>query len=141
MQKTVITFGSFDLVHTWHEYYLSEAKKYGDYLITIIASNANIKKIKGSTPLYDEETRREHIIGLNIADEVIIGDTKDPLKYIRFLQPDIICLGYDQRSPFVTLLEDYIQNLPDYSPEIVRIPWFNTETEKSSIIKQKKTLP
>jgi FAD synthase len=46
LQHNILTFGSFDVVHKGHEYYLSEARKYGDHLITIIATDHNIERIK-----------------------------------------------------------------------------------------------
>ena len=42
--KTVMTFGTFDLAHPGHIFYLNEAKKLGDKLITVIARDANLKK-------------------------------------------------------------------------------------------------
>jgi cytidyltransferase-like protein len=34
------------VVHKGHKYYLKEAKKYGDILITIVARDSTIEKVK-----------------------------------------------------------------------------------------------
>ena len=45
--KTVMAFGTFDLMHPGHEYFLRQAKKRGDYLIAVIARDSTVKKLKG----------------------------------------------------------------------------------------------
>jgi FAD synthetase len=45
-KKTVMTFGTFDRLHPGHEYYLSEARKYGDCLITVVARDKTVVDIK-----------------------------------------------------------------------------------------------
>jgi len=42
----VMTFGTFDRFHPGHEYYLREAKKLGDSLLTVIARDVTVIKIK-----------------------------------------------------------------------------------------------
>lgn len=66
--KTVITFGTFDLIHSGHIHFLQQAKTYGDRLITIIARDHNVLKFKGRLPNYNEQQRLENIKKLNIAD-------------------------------------------------------------------------
>jgi FAD synthetase len=45
-KRVVMTFGTFDLLHPGHLHYLSEAKKLGDYLITIVARDATVERLK-----------------------------------------------------------------------------------------------
>ena len=44
--KIVMTFGTFDHLHPGHIYYLSEARKYGDYLITVVARDKTTGTLK-----------------------------------------------------------------------------------------------
>jgi len=44
--KTVMTFGTFDIVHPGHIHFLQQAKTYGDRLITIVARDMNVQKFK-----------------------------------------------------------------------------------------------
>ncbi|MCD4694128.1 adenylyltransferase/cytidyltransferase family protein, partial [bacterium] len=50
----VMCFGTFDNLHLGHLFYLKEAKKFGDYLVVVIARDNNVKKIKGRCPREDE---------------------------------------------------------------------------------------
>ena len=44
--KTVLTFGTFDIFHPGHLHYLKEAKKHGNCLIVIIARDTTVQRIK-----------------------------------------------------------------------------------------------
>jgi len=57
---------------------------------------------------------------LQISDRVVPGKTKNPLSWLEELEIDVICLGYDQRGPFVEKLDSYIQE-KQLSIDIVRI--------------------
>lgn len=59
--KLVMTFGTFDMFHPGHVYYLSEARKLGDELITIIARDVTVSKIKGRLPREKENVRLEKV--------------------------------------------------------------------------------
>lgn len=132
----VLTFGTFDSVHKWHLYYLSEAKKYWDRLITIVAKDKNVEKFKGTRPLHNEKRRKKDIQETNIPHTVHIGDLKDPLKWIKKYKPQTICLWYDQKG-FSSELQKYI-NANLYPINIVRISPYKEKIFKSSIIKKKK---
>jgi FAD synthase len=95
--KNVLTFGTFDVIHPWHEYYLNMAKMYSDTLITIIATDKNVEKIKWKKPLYPQEKRNSDIEKLQIADIVHIWSDSNPMKWIEMYKPDVICLWYDQK--------------------------------------------
>lgn len=44
--KKVMTFGTFDVFHPGHLYYLREAKKLGNYLVTVVARDETVLNIK-----------------------------------------------------------------------------------------------
>lgn len=132
----ILTFWSFDLVHEWHKYFLSEAKKYWDLLVTVLATDRNIKKFKGSEPLYSIEERIYHVKDLSISNIIITWDEDNPLKWIDMYMPKIICLGYDQVW-FSKELETYIKkNKLDI--EVIRIKPYKEDIFKSSLLKEKK---
>ena len=135
----VLTFGSFDVVHKWHEYYLSEARKYGTKLITIIASDNNIERIKWNPPLHSSGKRTEAIEQLWISNEAIVWSESNPMKWLKKYRPDVICLGYDQRWPFVEELPQELKKLW-LRTEIIRITSLCPEKFKSSILKKKNIL-
>ena len=43
--------GTFDLVHAGHVSYLEQAKKYGDYLIVVVARDETVEEEKGTKPV------------------------------------------------------------------------------------------
>ena len=133
--KIVMTFWAFDVVHPWHKYYLSEAKKHGDKLITIIARDNNIEKIKWKMPLYKETTRLLDIQNLGIADIVELWHKTDVLSSIKKHNPDIIVLWYDQAS-FIHQLSEYLYK-NKLKTTVLTIWAYREDIYKSSKIKEK----
>ncbi|MCP4524250.1 MAG: adenylyltransferase/cytidyltransferase family protein [Candidatus Gracilibacteria bacterium] len=138
LKDYVLTFGTFDLVHPGHEYYLTEAKKYGDRLVTIVATDQNVQNFKHHHADRDIHQRIEDIKNLGIADIVCPGNEDNPLIWIKQYMPKVICLGYDQNS-FTDQLEIYIQK-EHLDISIIRIPPFQEKQFKSSILKPQKDL-
>ena len=93
-----MAFGSFDVLHKGHEAYLKEAKSHGDYLIVIVARDKNILKFKGKKPRNKEQYRLRQVEKLDFVDEIVLGHKDDILEVLNEFKPDVICLGYDQRT-------------------------------------------
>ncbi len=134
MKKTMC-FGTFDMIHKGHEYYLTEAKKQGDNLVVVVAADETVEAVKKKKPMFKAEERKLQLEKLGIADKVIIGSKGDKLKVVLDEKPDVICLGYDQDS-FTEKLETELAK-KGLKPKIVRIKSFKPEIYKSSIIKRK----
>jgi len=126
----VLAFGTFDIFHPGHEYYLKEAKKYGNELQVVIARDATVKRVKGKYPVNSEGDRLNIIRSLDYVDKVVLGDKKDVYTVIVKLEPDVICLGYDQKAFTDNLKEKLIQK--GLNPRIVRLEGFKPEVYKSS---------
>jgi len=135
-EKTVMTFGTFDYFHEGHQEYLKQAKNHGQKLVTVIARDNTVKKVKGDYPDKDEEERQDIVFDSGIADEVILGDLKDKYNVIREHKPDVICLGYDQFAFTQQLQKLIIQE--KLNTEIVRLEAHNPKENKSSIIKNQQ---
>ena len=45
--KKVMCAGTFDIVHKGHIYFLEQAKKFGDYLVVVVARDSTSEKNKG----------------------------------------------------------------------------------------------
>lgn len=129
--KTVMAFGTFDILHPGHDNFLREAKRKGDYLVAIIARDKTVKKVKGRLPVNNEKIRKNNILKLKIADKVILGDLKNKYIAIKKFKPDIICLGYDQKF--------FVNGLKNFNVKIVKLKPYKPEIYKSSIIKKHKT--
>jgi FAD synthetase len=114
----VMVFGTFDLLHKGHLYFLNEAKKHGDYLIVVVARDNTVEKIKNKKPVHAELERKHNIENTKIADKVILGEKELSYNCIINEKPDVICLGYDQNSQSVELKFSKIKyvRIPPYKP-------------------------
>ena len=127
-----MAFGSFDILHEGHKHYLKEAKSYGDYLIAVVARDENILKFKGRKPKHDENYRLGEVKKLGFVDEAVLGDKEDVFEVLEKFKPDIICLGYDQKSGN---LEEELKKR-GLKADIVRAKPFEPEIYKSSKLKK-----
>jgi FAD synthetase len=91
----VMATGTFDLLHPGHIYYLKEAKKLGDTLVVVVATDSTVRKLKHE-PINPEEIRLNLIKELRIVDEAYLGHKDDMYKIVKEIKPDIIALGFDQ---------------------------------------------
>lgn len=130
---TVMCFGSFDVLHPGHLFYLREAKKYGDNLVVVVAKDSTIKKIKNKQPKYNEKQRLEHIRDIPFVNKAVLGYEEDPYEIIEEINPDVICLGYDQDSFSENLKEKL--NKRGMNPRIYRIGPYKEDVYKSSKLK------
>lgn len=134
--RKVMVFGTFDILHKGHEYLLKEAKKYGDYLVVLIARDKTILKIKKRKPIYNEKNRLKNLKKLKSVDKVILGDIEDKYKKIEIEKPDVICLGYDQKAFTKNLKKELTKK--NLFPKIIRLKSFHPEKYKSSILRLKR---
>lgn len=129
--KKVMAFGSFDILHEGHKHYLKEAKSYGDYLIVVVARDENILRFKGRKPTYDEHHRLEKIMELDFVDEAVLGNKDDIFGILKEFGPDVICLGYDQKTIDEKILSEELKRI-NLNAEIKRAKAYKPEIYKSS---------
>ena len=91
----VMATGTFDILHLGHIYFLKEAKKLGDSLAVVVATDSTVRKLKHE-PVNSEKIRLDLIKELKIVDEAYLGHEKDMYEIVKEIKPDIISLGYDQ---------------------------------------------
>ena len=84
----VMATGTFDLLHLGHIYYLKEAKKQGDKLAVVVATDSTVRRLKHE-PVNSEEIRLGLIKELKIVDEAYIGHEDDMYKIVKEIKPDI----------------------------------------------------
>lgn len=99
--KTVLAFGSFDILHYGHLQFLSKAKGLGDRLVVVVARDATMRKLKGREPIFDEAARLSMVKALRPVDDAMLGhvDGADRrFEVILEVKPDTIALGYDQEA-------------------------------------------
>ena len=134
IMKKVMAFGSFDILHEGHKHYLEEAKGYGDYLIVIVARDDNILRFKSKKPKHDEAHRLGEVKKLDFVDEAVLGHKDDIFEVLKEFNPDVICLGYDQKMDEGKLREELEKR--NLKAEIVRAKPYKEEIYKSSKLKE-----
>jgi FAD synthetase len=131
----VMAFGSFDIFHKGHEYYLSKAKSLGDELTVVVSRDQNIIKMKNKEPLNNQENRLLRVYEFEAVDKAILGNKKDMFQVIVDEKPAVICLGYDQWANEDNLIKELFSRGIS-GIKIVRIDSFEPETYKSSKLKK-----
>ncbi|PIS05498.1 MAG: FAD synthase [Candidatus Buchananbacteria bacterium CG10_big_fil_rev_8_21_14_0_10_42_9] len=135
MSKKVLIFGTFDGLHSGHLSLLKQAKKRGDKLAVIVARDATVKAVKGRLPQANENDRLQDIKLIKVVDEAYLGDKIDPYNSVRRVNPDIICLGYDQQVFTEKLTEEFpdikVIRLKPYKPEIYKSSRINNLHRKN----------
>jgi len=91
----VMATGTFDLLHMGHIYFLKEAKKLGDKLVVVVATDNTVRQLKHE-PVNTEGIRLNLIKELKIVDDAYIGHEDDMYEIVETIKPDIIALGFDQ---------------------------------------------
>jgi FAD synthetase len=139
-QVLVLASGVFDLVHYGHIRFIEEAKKLGgenSRLVVIVARDKTVERLKGRRPIIPEDQRRAVVESLKPVDEAILG--YEDLSFeetIAKIKPDIIAVGYDQRS-----IENDVRafiKARGLTIEVVRVGKFGrADLDSSSKIKRK----
>jgi len=114
--------GTFDLLHMGHIFYLREAKKLGDTLMVVVATDATVRKLKHE-PITPQDTRLQLIKELKIVDEAYLGHEDDMYKIVQETKPDIIALGFDQIHDEETLKQELKKR--KLHCNVVRLPKYN----------------
>jgi FAD synthetase len=115
----VMATGTFDLLHMGHIYYLREAKKLGDTLVVVVATDSTVRKLKHE-PVTPQETRLNLIKELRIVDEVYLGHEDDMYAIVEEVQPDIIALGFDQIHDETQIRKELQKR--NINAKVVRLP-------------------
>ncbi|MCD6383870.1 MAG: FAD synthase [Thermoplasmata archaeon] len=97
--------GVFDILHPGHLYFLSQAKRLGDYLVVVVTRDSVAAKEK-HPPIMPEEARRKMVEALKPVDKAVLGYEDDMFRIVEEVKPDIIVLGYDQRWDVGRLKEE-----------------------------------
>ncbi len=92
----VMATGVFDILHLGHLYFLKEAKKLGDELVVVVATDKTAEKLK-HIPVTSEEMRVQMVGELKPVDKAVLGYEDNQYKIVKELEPDIIALGFDQK--------------------------------------------
>ncbi len=137
-QKKILVFGTFDGLHEGHLDLFKQARQYGEYLVALVARDSTVLKNKNKTPKFTEEERLQKVKECELIDEALLGtenhDThSDRYEIIKEINPDIICLGYDQ-AQFIQKLEGELKSMGLVNTTVRILKPYQPEKYKSSLL-------
>ena len=98
--KTVITYGTFDLIHRGHINILKRAKELGDYLIVGLSSDS-FNQIKNKSCLYTFSERKYILEAIRYVDMVIEENSWEQKAHdIKQYHVDVLAMGDDWKGKF-----------------------------------------
>lgn len=100
-QRTVITFGTFDVLHVGHIRVLNRARALGDRLVVgVSADQLNVSK-KGRAPVFSQDERLEIIGSLRVVDEVFVEESLELKRdYVMEHGAAVLAMGNDWEGKF-----------------------------------------
>lgn len=128
--KTVITYGTFDLLHYGHINLLKRAKELGDYLIVGLSSD-EFNAVKNKKSYYPYEQRKLILESIRYVDKVIPEhDWDQKVEDVKKYNVDIFVMGDDWKGKF-DFLKDYCEVI--YLPRTVGISTTKVKKELLNI--------
>lgn len=124
--KTIITYGTYDLLHQGHINLLRRAKELGDYLIVGV-TNDNFDRERGKLNVRNNVLERvEAVKATGLADKIIIEDyVGQKIDDIQKYNVDIFAIGSDWEGKF------------DYLNEFTRVVYLpRTEGISSTMLRE-----
>jgi rfaE bifunctional protein nucleotidyltransferase chain/domain len=110
-EKVVFTNGCFDILHSGHLQYLSEASQLGNKLVVGLNADVSVKILKGeSRPINGEVARAQMLAALFFVDLVVMFAEETPKNLIETLTPNILVKGGDYNINTIVGADHVIKN-------------------------------
>lgn len=122
--KTIITYGTFDLLHVGHVRLLKRAKALGDFLIVGLSTD-EFNAVKHKSSFLPYEQRKEILESIRYVDKVIPENNWDQKRSdVRKYKVDIFTIGDDWLGEFDFLKEYceviYLSRTEDISTSLLK---------------------
>jgi len=95
--KVVMLGGAFEIIHPGHVFALSEAKRLGNTLVVVVATDESVERNKGRPPATNQALRVALVSSLRQVDLALPGNKGSIFDILVRIRPDVVALGYDQR--------------------------------------------
>lgn len=123
-QRTVLTYGTFDLFHPGHVQLLKRARELGSRLVVGLSTDA-FNARKGKTAVMTYEDRKAVLESCRYVDEVFAEeDWEQKVSDVIRLQADVFVMGDDWAGKFDFLAEHcsvvYLSRTPDVSSTLIK---------------------
>ena len=121
---TVITFGTFDVLHVGHLRILQRSRALGDRLIAGVSSDALTIAKKNRPAVFSQDERCELVANLRCVDEVFIEESLELKRhYIEHFSADVLVMGDDWAGRFDEFSDicrvEYLPRTPSISTTAV----------------------
>ena len=98
---TVITFGTFDVLHVGHVRVLNRAAELGDRLVVGVSSDALNFAKKDRNPVFTQDERMEIVSNLKVVDAVFVEESLElKRQYVTEHRADVLVMGDDWAGKF-----------------------------------------
>ncbi|MBR2806421.1 MAG: glycerol-3-phosphate cytidylyltransferase [Oscillospiraceae bacterium] len=115
MGKTVITYGTFDLLHYGHILLLKRARALGDRLIVGLSTDEFNEHEKGKHAYLTYDQRKELLLSIRYVDDIIPEESWEQKRTdIDKYDLDVIVMGDDWKGNF--------DDLKDLGVDVVYVP-------------------
>lgn len=135
LARRVICFGTFDLLHPGHIFFLRRAASFGRELYVVLARDERRKKISGSLPIHSLRERIAMVGSLRMVHTALQGHATDMLWHVKRLKPSVIVLGHDQTVGVAELQLWLAAHAP--RTRVVRLKPFKRARYATTSIKQR----
>ncbi|MDL2198440.1 adenylyltransferase/cytidyltransferase family protein [Halopseudomonas aestusnigri] len=99
--KTVLTFGTFDVLHVGHLRVLERAAALGERLVVGVSSDELNMQKKGRSPVFSQAERLQLVAALSCVDVVFLEESLDLKRdYLLRYGADILAMGDDWKGRF-----------------------------------------
>ena len=98
---TVITFGTFDVLHVGHVRVLNRAAELGDRLVVGVSSDALNFSKKERNPVFTQDERLEIVANIKVVDAVFVEESLELKRhYVVEHGADVLVMGDDWAGKF-----------------------------------------
>jgi D-beta-D-heptose 7-phosphate kinase/D-beta-D-heptose 1-phosphate adenosyltransferase len=131
-ERVVMTNGCFDILHSGHVAYLTEAATLGERLIVAVNTDDSVRKLKGEgRPINNLQRRMAVLAGLSAVDWVVPFSDDTPQSLIADILPNVLVKGGDYKISEIAGGNEVIANGGE-----VRVLLFEDGVSTTGIISQ-----
>jgi cytidyltransferase-like protein len=139
-RKKVFVSGCFDMLHSGHVAFLTEASRFGDLTVGI-GSDETVSGLKGRYPVNTQEERKFMLQALRCVHSVVINRGSGHIDFeeeLRSLKPDAFVVNEDGNSPAKARL---CRKLGIRYVVLRRIPHANLPRRSTTTLRRECTIP
>lgn len=132
--KIGYTQGVYDMFHIGHLNLINNAKKYCEYLVVGINTDALVQQYKHKIPVINQEERKYIVENIKAVDEVVMVETLDKVVLWKKLHFNVIFIGDDWKGN--SRWEATKKELEEYGVDVIFLP--HTEGISSTMLRNEK---